>query len=142
MSIEPKIDLLAFSRLSIKEFVKRYKRDVRTMIHWGMLKHQETGIKVLCEGDTVYLTRWDEGKGNFSFDSPQRLVLGSAPIFVRVPGFKAQDVFFLVDGTHRILELAPAMILVDYVVLESDEYGIVVDFLGQFFFHTLSIKAP
>ena len=100
---------------SWKEWRKRYKHWIRTMFEPSKKLRRTPKVGLLLASSTtkMYLPHYKHG--GWQDGIPVQIKNGSNLVLVRLPAVKIGDRFLLLDGVHRMKELKPAMVLLDWV---------------------------
>lgn len=113
-------DALSFSPMTWRQLRKRYEGAVRPVIVWDKIKSPPTGMRVLRAGDELKLV-WYEG-GTWRDGAPRTFTApGSKPVLIRIPAVKVDGMLLAVDGCHRLVEMQPMFVIVDWFAPRTAE---------------------
>ena len=127
-----KFSVLDFCPLTWKEWKVWYKSDIRVSVRWEKLKKAKVGL-ALADAGTVMFLPWYAGGANWLDDKPPlRAHVGNKDCIVRVPALKLKKGYLILDGCHRITELKPKLIYLDWI--EADKRCF-VDLRSLFWFN-------
>ncbi len=128
--MQTKFDLIDFTPFSFKEWKKRYQSDIRTAVKWDGIKRGKCGLIVANKDTKMYLP-WYNGK-HWMDGEPQRVEIGNKLRLVRLPALKVKDEYLILDGCHRMTELKPMLVLLDW--LETPNMRYFVEMRNEYWF--------
>lgn len=127
-----------------KAWQARYRKHIRCMIWWDELKKPEPKVGrsyflAPFRSDPIYAPAF-EGKGEWRTRKPNK------PVEVHYTSFKGQRLirapalsvtnkqrfcgYLLLDGYHRIKELEPRLIVLDWIKIHPDQLCSIADTIG------------
>jgi hypothetical protein len=97
--------------LDYKEFVRRYKRDIILAVDLKDFCKATFGLEIATDRTYLYHPMGDVLK------RPKRYNIkdGKTSTIVRIPCFKIYKSFMILDGNHRIRELKPKIVIIDFI---------------------------
>lgn len=124
------LDLLEFEPYSsMTEWFKRYGSSVRVKANVaGWTPY--CGMEIMTHKTEAWLP-WYRG-GDYTNGKPVRAKLGKAPAICRLPAVKLCGRFLLLDGCHRLVQVKPRFILLDYLKAEKKDAWRFQDFGNPF----------
>lgn len=134
-------DALEFSKMTYKEYLRTYKTSIRCSVEFENIKHPKMGITLLDDDrDNLYFP-WYKDKGSWRKGTPIQIKEGKNLIVVRVPAVKLQgfNKYLLLDGCHRVSQLKPKVIILDWFEVTKDNYMYVTDLLNPCYRHFLNL---
>lgn len=130
MSTELHFDLLQFHPLTWKGFLRRYVGAIQPTVLWWKIKNPRVGLHLLGQEELLALPWYKDGDWR---DGQPRLVKpGSALAVARIPAVLWKGTFVALDGCHRLSEVKPAVVLIDYFVPRERERVYVTDLFNRF----------
>ncbi len=119
------------TKLTLTQYIYTYRKDIRVLIDWKSLKLSslKTDFVILdSKNDDIIYHCWSE---NDQLMGPRKKVdvKYENPIIIRIPGVKYKNKIVLLDGNHRISELHPKIVIVDYIQCDEKNKRIFVDLL-------------
>jgi len=125
-------DVIEFRKLSYESFKQVYKDDIRISIDFKKITPIDVDIHFTEKEDLLQLP-WYE-KGSWADGETRSTRLGKNFILVRLPAIKlGGNEFFILDGCHRLIELMPGLIIIDYMILNKNDYKYVIDLYNDKF---------
>lgn len=101
-----------FAPLSWEEWATRYKRHIRVFAQTARLKHKpKVGLSVAS--GPIYIPWYDTG--DWIDGKPKSVTVGTTTRLVRLPALSVGGRFLVLDGVHRLTELRPAFVLLDWI---------------------------
>lgn len=70
-------------------------------------------------------------KGDWMDGRYRMFELGKSPVLWRGPAILYEGTFLILDGCHRLSDLKPSMVVLDYLKISKREKVYVVDLLGN-----------
>jgi hypothetical protein len=114
---------IVLKKLSVLEYMLAYRKDIRVLMDWNTLKKAKinTGVMLVNKDnkDTVYHCWSDDD----TLMGPRKKVKFKFKknMFVRVPAVKYKNRVILLDGNHRLSELYPKFICIDYIDCKTEK---------------------
>lgn len=116
---------LLFKKMDWNEFKLTYKKDVRVIFFWDKIKNPKTGITFADQSTDIFLPKYTNG--DWTDGEPISVVMGKGGALVRIPAIKVREGYFVLDGVHRLLELKPRYIVIDWIELSEKDKRYSVD---------------
>lgn len=113
----------------LADWMLRYKSSIRSLANFKELE-APVGQEVMTSSTKAWLV-WYR-RGDWKTGQPIRAKAGKNPILVRVPAVKLGDRFLVIDGCHRLTELSPRFVVIDYVELTKEQAWRCADFVNPF----------
>lgn len=131
MSTELHFDLLQFYPLSWAGFLRRYVGAVQCMVVWDRIKKPRMGLTVLQPGEQVDLVWYRDG--DWRDGEPRKAKTGNMPALARLPAVKLGKRFLVLDGCHRLSEVKPAFVLLDWFEPSREDRVYITDLFNKAF---------
>ncbi|RJQ27032.1 hypothetical protein C4577_01800 [Candidatus Parcubacteria bacterium] len=112
-----------------------YRGHIRCVVDWEML----VGTKPIVgrywwsnESDKIEVYFPWYTNGNWRCGSPKKVSLGKNDVIVSIPvvAFDNNKKFLVLDGCHRVRDLKPRIIVLDYVSVKKDKLCAFTDLLN------------
>jgi len=110
MSTQLHFDLLLFAPLNWTAFKCRYRGVVQSVVEWDRIHHPKMGLQLLKGAASSVWYR----KGDWRDGEPRKMCPGKVLALVRLPAVKWHGRFLILDGCHRMTEVQPAIVLLDW----------------------------
>lgn len=123
-------DLIHFKKLNFKEWKFRYLSDIRIGILWKNLKDVNVGI-LLVKNHQIYLPKYGKDK-SWMNGKPIKVNEGKRLILVRLPAIRIKNKYLILDGYHRLKNLKPKLIILDYLRLSQSQYRYIIDLYNEY----------
>ena len=123
-------DILQFKKLNRKEYEKVYRGQIRTSIIFNKIKNVKTGIKVYSDKeDIIYLCKYKKGDWRDGKPVKYERKINKNIAVVRVPAINIKDtnIYVTLDGNHRLTEVNPSYIIMDYMVIDKSNFMYVTE---------------
>lgn len=105
-------DVLRFYPLLWDEFVRRYSGSIQPTVIWKKIVAPHVGLTILAPGQSIDLV-WYKG-GDWRDGEPRHVRPGKAKALIRIPAVKVKRKLIALDGCHRLTQLRPQIVLVDW----------------------------
>jgi len=129
--IQTKFDIIDFSSLTAAQWRKRYKSDIRVSVKWDRVKIKQCGI-IKADKKTKILLPWYGKNRSWMDGSPKKIKIGTDLRLIRIPALKiCKDDFLVLDGCHRLTELNPSIVIIDWITTKDTRYF--VDIRNEYF---------
>lgn len=105
-----------FPSLCFQGFLSEYKPSIRVSVAWDELMDPEPQVEQLWfyyEDQKDIFFPFYKGKMGWRGGKPKHVTPGECQCLVRAPAVDVGDQYVLLDGTHRIRELRPELIILD-----------------------------
>jgi hypothetical protein len=123
-------DALQLSLMNWGRFVQRYKGVIRADIVWDKISKPTMGLVLLTTGAKVDIVWYM--KGDWRDGKPRTISVGENTAIIRVPAVKKRDgQLLLLDGCHRLTELKPAVVIVDWFQPNSKDRVYITDLFNR-----------
>lgn len=110
--VETLFDVMDFQPLSWADWKKRYRRHIRVSCEPDRVKHTpKVGLSVASSD--IWMTWYD--KGGWQDGVPRKVSIGTETRLIRIPVLRVKGRLLALDGMHRLTELRPAMVLMDWI---------------------------
>jgi len=138
------LNSIQFSKLDWEDWKLQYLNNIRLIAVIKKFKNIETGIFSAEKDTKMYIPRYGENKSSFWISclskKPQKIKLGKNLALVRLPAIKIKDCFFILDGVHRLLEIKPKFIILDYIQLSKNQCKNVLDLHNTYWTEIINKK--
>lgn len=103
------------------EWRTRYQRWIRTMREPSkrLKSVPSVGLIVATPKTQIYLPAYTDG--GWQDGKPVRASIGTNPVLIRIPALKIRERYLLLDGVHRLTDLKPAFVLIDYAEFTASD---------------------
>lgn len=128
--MQTKFTVIPFEKMSWPEWKAYYFSDIRANHQLGILKNPKTGIALATPETEIFLP-WYK-KGDWRYGIPKKLTPGNNLILLRVAAVKYKGHFLAMDSIHRLTNLKPAIIVIDWVEVKESERKYVTDLITDF----------
>lgn len=106
-------DVIRMKSLTWKQFMRRYSGSIRANTsNWRKINSPEMGL-CLVDSNTKLNLIWYKG-GDWRDGKPIKWRIGTEHCIVRIPAVLVDGVFVVLDGCHRLTELKPSVVFVDW----------------------------
>jgi hypothetical protein len=129
--LQSRFSFLAFDPMSWNEWQFQYLSDIRVNHELRSVKNPKTGILLTDEDTQVFLPHYEK-KGNWRYGKPKKLKLGKRLIVVRSPAVRYKGKYLLLDSVHRVTQLEPKMLILDWVEIKESQRKLVTDLITDF----------
>lgn len=112
-------DIYSFASLNSSEWQLKYKDRIRSVIFWDCIDFSKvkSGTAILhFKNELLFLPKYKDNFVNSPPLKPINTYKKAEPIIVRVPAIRIDENYYICDGMHRITQLKPVYIIVDYLV--------------------------
>jgi len=130
VSTELHFDLLQFRPLSWKGFLRRYVGAIQPTVVWQKIINPKVGLHLLGPEELLALPWYKDG--DWRDGQPRLIKPGSVLAVVRIPAVLWKGTFVALDGCHRLSEVRPAMVLIDYFVPRERERVYITDLFNRY----------
>lgn len=121
-----KIPFLSFEPLAdFNAWKAAYGQDIRVDLEYNILKNSKVGLMLADDNTAIHVPRYK--KGDWRYGIPERVPLGKELKLLRLPAARYKDKYLLLDGYHRMTELLPKLVLLDYIIIEEKVRKYVTD---------------
>ncbi len=107
-------NLLEFRPMTFRDWRSHYRRQIGVMIWLSSLKKVKTGLHVCTPDTELYLPKYKAARDPLAA-KPKQIAIGDRPILIRIPAVKVGPRFLILDGCHRLNDLRPGLVVLDYV---------------------------
>ena len=115
---------------TFEQWKQVYKSKIRIL--WKMKALRKIRCELIrAEKTTKMYAPWYDD-GDWMDGKPKRLSLGNKNTVIRLPALRIADKYLILDGNHRINELHPNTVFLDYLDLEKKDYKYFVDLHNPF----------
>ena len=118
-----------FQPMDWNAFQATYRKDIRVNWEPEGLKKPKTGIHLADEDTEIYVPHYK--KGGWRYGTPQQVPLGTSLKLVRIPAVRFKNRYMILDGYHRVTQLSPRIILLDYVEVKEQERKYITDLISD-----------
>ena len=126
--IQPAVDLWEFAPLTWKQWLTRYRHSIRVSLVTSRIKQPMVGLLLADKTTELYISRFEKDKDWRDGKRPEKYAIGNRMMLVRLPALALSPKrFFIFDGHHRLTELKPRIILLDWICVKPSEYCYVTD---------------
>lgn len=123
-------DYIEFKGINYQQWKQRYKSSIRISIELGKIKRPKTGFLVADEKTNLKLC-WYK-KGNYRDGEIKKASIGNKNVLIRIPAIKINDEYLVIDGCHRLTQLKPRFILIDYIEPKKEDLRYISDCFNDY----------
>lgn len=114
------------------EFKTLYKSDIRMSIDWDRLYPCEIGFKVADKDTVFHLVNYKNGDWREGEPIKIKQSDNSKFAFVRIPAAEiAENKYLVLDGNHRLREMSPQFVVIDYLKVPQKKKKFITDFYNE-----------
>lgn len=121
---------IVFRPLDIDQWRGIYQSAISVCIKWDKIKVIKVGIKMLNLDDIVYLPHYKNG--DWIDGTPETISPGDNLALIRIPGLKVNGKYIIFDGCHRIKQLKPKIVIIDYIETNKKSHKYFIDLHNPF----------
>lgn len=123
-------DSIQMEPYTFEQWKQVYKSKIRVGWKVDALENVRCGL-IRAEKTTKLYAPWYDN-GNWMDGKPRRLSLGDKNTVVRLPALRVDGKYLILDGNHRINELRPNTVFLDYLDLAKKDLKYFVDLHNPF----------
>lgn len=102
---------IEFIKLDYKEFCRRYKKGHQLIVDIDKFKNCKVGLKIADINTFIYHANGNSQEMLTRYNIRDK----TNPIIVRIPALRVYDSYLAMDGNHRLRELKPSIVIIDYI---------------------------
>ena len=120
-----------FQPLTWKQFLREYRTSIGPQVVWGKIRFPRVGMTLALDGVPALHLPWYHG-GDWRDGVPRVVARGKACAIIRIPAVKVREKLLVLDGCHRLTELKPRMVVVDWFEPVKQERRYLTDLFNSY----------
>lgn len=128
---------LVFESMTLDQWRGTYQSTIRIIICWEKVKVTNLGVDLLCKNKEIFIPNYKDG--DWRDGKPNKITPGKKLALVRLPALKIEKDFFCFDGYHRMTQLKPRMVILDWIEVSKKSYVYFTDMLNPYWRKRLKI---
>lgn len=120
----------AFTKHTWESWKLTYLPQIKPIFKYSKIKNPILGIKIATKKDKLYSPWYD--KGGLLKGKPKQVKTGGSMVICSIPCVKVKNRYLILDYNHRLTDLKPWAIILDYIQLKPHQYKYVKDFDNKY----------
>lgn len=133
------VELQVYDEMSWEKWHATYRKGIRVAVMWNRIRKKKPRMIKLDwnwyqskKNFALAYHPWYTG-GDYATGKAKRVQLGSTSAMIRVPSLRHPKGWLVLDGNHRIKDIRPDTLILDYIILSKKEVDVCCrDFQGKF----------